>query len=604
MTAKTTTITGGVADNDAASPPKSKRDPQLWGFLVCLWLLSFAFTLGFELRLLFENGHLAAAAGLLAVFLALAPAAALFANWRSLRGVVVRRQGRVEAANLDPAPDDIAYDIAERARSLGIGARLSVFCLSRTSNLVDAYAAGVGERQSMVLTGGVARLFRSRKPEDQAKYRFLIDHELGGVANDGATVLHLASGTLIAALMMLPFKVAIFLYFGWEEVARHLSRQLPRAFDGGAPSPAIGADPSLNFFSQYVIDGAYLATFLALLQASTLMAIWLVYVAIVRRRAFLADRTAIEAAPGHTEGLAALQSLLADAPLETSPPQSFQAGARWRPTGPRRLWQAGRTVGTWIDDGVAALMLFVLIVIARLSFGAGSSADERLSDLLDPISGLFFMLVGFAVSALLGRRRENGARSLGQMFVWMLGYAIILAGALRLLQPIDDAGIAFFDHMQELDRIERFDWMLLLLSVPVGFLTLGAAQLVCQTYLDTELDTLAGRFLNAAAGSVLAILALWGLSSALEPALRSDRMASLATYKADLDKALAASEHRALPRAFDPDNRAGAIRDAAAFERHLRALSWLYRQRLVQHDFAPPLDLFVFWRGPYRSEIR
>ena len=209
----------------------ARQDVRLWGFLIILMMIAITSTVGLEARFLIDRGNSGYAIFLVAMFFAFTLGLAIFQTVRALNSGKVVLKGRRGRQPVLEAPEALANAVRDRSAALGLQNVLDIGYLPRTWNLVDAYVAGIGRHQTIVLTGGMMQLFYSSVPERQAQFRFVIDHELGHVAHGDTTVLYLASAAISVFSLALPIKLVLLWWLGLDGMVGLYDSAFPRVFD-------------------------------------------------------------------------------------------------------------------------------------------------------------------------------------------------------------------------------------------------------------------------------------------------------------------------------------------------------------------------------------
>ena len=459
----------------------ARQDVRLWGFLIILMMIAITSTVGLETRFLIDRGNSGYAIVLVAVFFAVTLGLAVFQTVRALNSGTVVLKGRRGRQPVLEAPEELANAVRDRSAALGLQNVLDIGYLPRTWNLVDAYVAGIGRHQTIVLTGGMMQLFYSSVPERQAQFRFVIDHELGHVAHGDTTVLYLASAAISVFSLALPIKLVLLWWLGLDGMVGLYDSAFPRVFDQSVifgfltgPGPNLLMELTAQRPAPAIALSFLLGFFLLMLTVQTCL-----YVMIVRRREFMADAFAKAVSRDTRNVDRALRDLLSTTGLQQGPRQGFKGGIRWHPKPLERLNAAVDKAQGMLNDWAVALLLVTAIFAFRIAFGASAVDIMRsVSPALEPVSGVFLLLTGFIVSALLDRRHAPDAVGLWLRAFFLSLWSALFAGAIAGLVALGQQPPWFFDfglneNFANMMRLERLDWTLTILSIPFVILVLA-----------------------------------------------------------------------------------------------------------------------------------
>lgn len=603
-----------VETSDAHAKTAAERDERPIGFLLCLWVLSLTAVLGLELRVLLEHGLARIALLLLLLFVAVNVLTTYVLIHRSVAAGWIKLNGRRVRISTADAPEAVARIVVDRAKELGLEATLHVYYMPRTWNVVDAYVSGLGEHQSLVMTGGLLKYAYSSRPEERAQFEFVIDHELGHVNQADTTVLYAARATLLTALMFVPVKIA---FFAWkfDILTRNYAELFPRGFEW---TPWLGRE-DLTTGIGWTPSATTVTIAIAIFTSTATLALWSVYVMLVRRRELVADQFALNHAKDWHAARAALSQLLGTAGLSSAPPQSFHGNIRWHPKAAERLSAVGSAVISSLGEGVVAALLAALLLTFRFAFGA--STEARLSDdvpsaVFEPIAGIFVLLFGWVFQSIVARRRGHGpfddAVSKPALVGWSAVIAIVLMAIVFFRQPVE---APWAQSQSSLLQVERLEWMLLLLSMPVvvAFFSIGDA--LTDRLFPQGSGSVESRLGRSVVGSLVALALLWLTSLVVEPPLNAYRQKMLGQHRHQVEERLTseAASVKELSELSPEEGSARRLTEALSFrparegeelEKHL----WLEREglkitetRMARHEFRPPLAFMLLWQGPMRG---
>lgn len=138
----------------------SRFDAQLWGFLVCIWLLGVLGAFGVELRSLLFNRH----EGLsllpaIAFCLALPWLLTYFFMQRLHRPYIRLKNNKWDKSSLRQAQSDVAKKIKLRAGSIGISEPIEVVRQPATANEINAWTWTRAGTHYLAITSQVEALY-------------------------------------------------------------------------------------------------------------------------------------------------------------------------------------------------------------------------------------------------------------------------------------------------------------------------------------------------------------------------------------------------------------------------------------------------------------
>ena len=603
-----------------------RGDLRLWGFLVVLWLIAVTCSVGLESRYFMEIGMSGYALALILVFFLLIGGLAFFQMDSALRRSTVVLKGKPVRVEIQDAPQPVAEAVRQRAAALGIGNEIDVAYLPRTWGVVDAYVAGIGRHQTIVMTGGLMRISYSPRHEHRSQFQFVVDHELGHIAHGDTTVLYLASATIQSIIALLPLKIAFYWLLGWEDLRKLYSASFPRIYSQSALILFGSSQDLLMDLAARQIDAGFAVFFILIFYCVIFAILGILYVLIVRRREFMADQFATSVAADSAAARQALQVLLSGSGLLSGPPHGFKGNVRWHPKPGERVRQLRDVARGLMSELALAFLLVVALFTFRIAFGVGAQrvlvAAPPLT--IEPIAGMLVVAFGFLTYALADRR--PGSELVRTRLVALAFWSLAFSGALGALVFYGQS-IPFMpdEDLASMMRIERTDWLMLILSIPVAVAVFLLSHVVFRALTRWSPRSAEGHFAMALAGTGAATFVLWGLSLMAAPPLveyRTEMVEKLAVaakcWSAAAREHVRQKEGKSESGKQDEQDEQCADRKGdyvfvnflGVGEENLleRAESMttkvaFYRQLVARQQLLPPIGFFLLWQGPMQSSL-
>lgn len=259
------------------------------GFVLALVLTSIFATVGFEVRhclisyeLSREARYAYMAFGLLAANLA-----AIGATYQ----LIVRRarlrmprffiNGAKHVPRMREGHAIVRDLVSSRAKELGISAEVEVRYLSATVNLYDAYVAPTPRGYRIVMTGGLYHCLLSEAHRQRPMIKFILDHELGHIANRDIRHFLAARAALVVLLVALPLKLLTIWLMGLDAMGVLFFDAYPQA-----------GEPILGLVTVELAEPRKIALVAIAVYGLFVLVAWMLYRQVVRLREHSADEFA------------------------------------------------------------------------------------------------------------------------------------------------------------------------------------------------------------------------------------------------------------------------------------------------------------------------
>lgn len=580
---------------ETKAPAYALVDYQGTAFLVCIWTMAFLLIAGLDLRRWVEQN---AWPRILLIWVLLAIGAKVFQYIlirRSESRITGNLGGKRVQLYLEPAPDDFAAPIRERAREFGIKA-IRVLYIPCTWNTVDAYATGFAGDPVIVLSGGALGL-AVLEASERAKFRFLVDHELAHITHGDIGRYYFARGLLLASAALACLKMAGLLILHGGEGLRQYQSLFPRALFVDYSQSLLGSLRQQPPSPYALAVSVLIYTVCAYLLMASL------YVLIVRRREFWADRAAVRNSPDPELARSALLKLTASKTLLSLPQQSMGGRRLWHPHPRRRVAQQAqdRPFGRELYSGFVSLLFLLTLLSIRFVLSSRDLFWTNLSAAPNKVawicSGLFLLFAVFCIDSLLTPYIENGRKPPFRQA--LKGYAILLATAFllgglaalldiyswRALFPASNA--LRNSPFLPLANLELNSRLLLVASFPASVTVLATSRLLLTACKDRG-----DRVLYSASFSAIVIMLV---SHLLNPILNDYRAAALNGAQ---DQVLHAVQ--VLIDQYKGDIGSPASSDAKLWDGDSTGLMMILA-RTEQTPFSWPQAFFIFWQTPFQS---
>ena len=579
-----------MPDDTAGGRAGPVHDHQGQAFLVCLWVAAFLLVAGLELRPWIEQANWLAVLGVI-LLLAVPTAFCRRALIRSSQVAVrARVAGRPLMVRLEEAPQPFARIVAERALSFGIG-KIRVLLIPGSWNTVDGYATGLASDPVISLSGGALGLAVGNSVH-QRKFEVLVDHELAHIANGDIGRYYFARALLIVTALVTLLKTGLLFTLGGAAALANYSLLFPRALyvDGGSSIPGMLLErvPSAPALAAAVL--AYSLAMYGLMLA--------IYVVIVRRREFWADRAAVEHAGDPAQAREALTALFASGRPSRLPPHSAFGLAIWHPHPHRRVAQLGSTrpFGQELYAGFVSLLFLACLLSLRFALSSRNSFWADLGH--EPTrgawiaTGAFYLFAGFSIDSLLTPWARNGMRLpftvALKAWVWLICAAVLISAMVvgadvwswTTLFPAGNtlAGSPFEPFV----RVEINSRLQLLAAFPASVALMATVRLLCTPFKDRG-----ERILMSSGFSATVLLTV---SLLVSPSLNDYRKAQLDAAQAQTIESL----RHAMA------NRVGSDQTVPSHD----GLSLAFTQLVARADQTPfwwPPAFFMFWQVPFQA---
>lgn len=539
--------------------------------------------------------------------------------------------GKRQEVQLQPAHPLVQRYVIARAAELGLKAEIDTHYVPGSWRAVDAYVFGHGVHQSLVLTGGLQTLYLRRRTGDLERFRFIVDHELGHIAADDTSLLYLARAVLIVSPAFLILKIWLMYGLGLDLIRMAYTDVFPSTLEASYWSTDVPLSRSVpewfvwSFFLAFSVGAASL--------------LFSLYVALVRRREYLADRFAIVNSADRSEALHAMKDLLYGPPLPKAPPHAFLGALRWHPHPVDRVQQAHRGVAGPIPERLGVITVVLTLIAIRFLLGVSTDPREESWDVkvLVPASAAFVLLIGLVLDSFLAPPRAAArdvrlARQfaeLSRLAAWAFGASALLWFTWQYFAQTDVgpfSRFAGFEYLMDLEKVER---TLLLFSLPMVVVVFGFVSIAAGEFAQSPASN--SGFVRVLGVSASAVLILWAASALVGAPLRDYRAGKYAEYWTarvqavqdgrtsgntiyDLLKRNGVSEVVSEtapvdgaqvddPKVDDIGVEPGASEKAYNSYRKLLPMELKLIHSRLAHEFSPPLAFVALWQGPIRVSI-
>jgi Zn-dependent protease with chaperone function len=627
--------------------------------LVCMLALLITVLFSGEARVLLRAGDYWTPVLLVAFFLIGSLIMRRVMVERAVYRPAIILNGRKTRVALALAHKRVQEYVRQRAAELGLDAELETYYVPGSWRSVDAYVFGSGLHQTVVVTGGLQALFIRRGPGELERFRFVIDHELGHIAGQDTSILYLARAALVTAPLFIPVKLWLMWILGPGRVLRAYTDVLPGSLDA-----SYLFSPTVPFFNE--ASETFVISFFSAFGLIAAFLLWSLYVGMVRRREFVADRYAVAHSRDEREAREAMRGLLfAGKALAHAPAHAFLGRVRWHPDPVDRVAQVSGEAVSAIPERLGIAVVILTLIGLRLLLGVTTDPREQTWDVLTliPVSGVFALLVGVVVDSFLEDSRAQGklsvqAAGLWQLVLWTTTASAAIAWAFQFAGQPKDGGfsrsnLAGFEHLIAVEQLER---VLLFFSLPVTLLIFGVVFIVLGRAWSLSLGWGPERFVRTTVGSGLAVLLLWGTSAIFAAPLRAYRAEKYMAYwkervavvqdgkwnqvsfldsitkytgshgsdgpaglagatggtgpeggKGDKPGAGSLAAEGQKPGEGDLENFgvSQSPETSDSFRSYQALLPWelrIARERL-RHEFSPPLAFVTLWEGPLRASM-
>ena len=597
----------------------NQTDSQTRGYLVSMWVVAFLALLGLEMRVFTYASN---AIILVALVVSFVISVFITRYW-----LVVRKSKHIpihinnESINVKPqeAPKQLVLWVEERAKYLSLIDKINVLYIPHTWNIVDAFVYPKRREHYIVLTGGALTLFLRQRPEEQKQFEFLIDHELGHIANRDTNLLYLAKSLLFTVLWFVPIKIFLQFLFDWSRLLDFYADLFPRRVEMvivGISGPGAVMQTVSEFPSS-------LAGFIIVVY--TLLMIGLLvffYVAIVRRREFWADRFALSHDSDKQHAITAFETLLLAPHLSTLPEHGFSGNSMWHPVHSKRIENVKATNPIY-GFTLRQSSILIIIVLISFRFTLGNTGILRDWDTtpfwLIPLSFIFIAICGYCIACLVHPTQDDKSQMLQESITSskeLVKASTIVALVLWLIQwMLSRPGnrSLSYDYLESygyraLTNIESIERTLLIFSIPLSIACFTAGYLIVYRLLQVVFRVPRVTVLNSIIASAIAAVILLGLSSLSDNYLINYRENSFAQYNSQrqimLDGLTSDNPSLKSLRESDPFyNEADYQEEVSNFAELSYYEEKLVELRLLEHEFSPPLSLFLLWHAPFRSSV-
>ncbi len=509
------------------------RDGRMVAMLVCIIALLVTVLFSGEIRVLLRAGDYWSPILLVSFFLIACLITRRVMLERAVFRPIVLLNGVKKRVDLAPAHARVQEYVRQRAAELSLHVEIETCYVPGSWRTVDAYVFGSGLYQTVVVTGGLQALFLRRAPGEMERFRFVIDHELGHIAGQDTNVLYMARAGLVTAPMFIPVKLWLIWILNPARVLSAYTDVLPGSLDA-----SYLFSPTVPFFTE--ASKTFVVSFFVALGLIVLFLLASLYVGIVRRREFVADRYAVVHSADKSEAIEAMKSLMyGGKPMALAPAQAFLGRFRWHPGSVERVMQVTGEAVSAIPERLGIAVVVVTLLALRLLLGVTTDPREESWDVLTliPVSGAFSILIGVVLESFLEDGRAQGKVQaqiaiLFQLTFWTAVASGLAAWGFSLVgQPkqggFSRSNLAGFEH---LIAVEQFERVLLFLSLPATLLIFGTVFIVLNRAWTLPRPDGPIRFLRTAVGSAIAVLLLWGAGSVFDGPMRSYRAEKYAAY--------------------------------------------------------------------------
>lgn len=557
---------------------------QLIGFVVYLWVLAFLALFGIEIKFfIYYAGNIYIPLVLLTLFI-IAPLIIrryLMHQLATNPKVYLKNEEKPVFVKYREAHQAIQTYVNTRAKGLGLENHIDVKYLPLTYNTIDAYVFGSDDHQTLVLSGGAQSMYLRGNAEQIEQFKFLIDHELGHIAENDTGLLYLARAILYS-LCLFPIKLCLMLFiirFGEGYFEDFASQILPSLYSGG------------YFFLRKDISDLIWVLILLLYHFGSIGLLCIFYFRVVRQREYVADNFAYKNSLNQKDVDNLLSNLLSYSSMKKQHPHAFSGNNRWHPSVKQRLANLKSKLNLQLPVNISIIGFLGLCLYFRYSFGL--SLDDQLTtpyqlSILTFISSVFILLIGFNIDTVLSGYSSNKdtQKKWLPIFIatfWSVIIALFYLSIAFLFSDsesfLDDSG--YFD----LFRIERNETILLYFSLPITILVFGISFTLIQHYWKNYTASFSSYLFAIFVGSSFAVLVLAGLSASFNPILKNNNSELFETYNNT-----------------EPEQSDSSASSKEYYELKIDEKKYIKRN-FENHSFQPPLCFIALWQGPFKGSV-
>lgn len=604
------------------------QDRRVLSLVICMVSLALAVLFSGEVRVLLRANDYWTPVLLVAAFLVACLIVRRILIDRAVYHPEVILNGKRHGVQLEPAHPLVQRYVAERASELGLNVEIETSYVPGSWRAVDAYVFGQGLHQSLVVTGGLQTLYLRRRPGEMERFQFIVDHELGHIAAEDTSLLYLARAVLVVSPLFLVVKICLIYVIGRDLILRAYTDVFPAVLETSylwltdVPLPKSVPEWFVwSFFLVFTVGAAAL--------------LFNLYVALVRRREFLADRFAVVNSTDHAKAVEAMKELLYGAPLPQAPPHAFLGGMKWHPHPVDRVQQIYVSVTGPIPERLGAITVILTLIAIRFLLGISTDPREDSWDVkvLVPASAAFVLLIGLVLDSFLppptaaskGDRVKNQFIELTRLIAWSLSAAALLWFPSQFFNNPQINRFSSQVGFQYLIDVESVERTLLYFSLPVVVAVFGIVSIAVSQFASSH--PLNSPFFRVLGVSAAAVLILWAASVVVGRPLRAYRASKYAEYwssrvqsiqegRANTDvfhnlladhPSLATSSNYPItfddPKMEEIGSEPGTNEQKYNSYRRLLPMELKLVHSRLAHEFSPPLAFVTLWQGPIRVSL-
>ena len=607
------------------------QDLVLRAFISAMWIISFLAIFGLEARQLFVYSETA-----IFIYILVFAFVAVAVTWnyaliRRLSYPRVIQGGQVKVVALRQARDPVHAMVLDRARQLGIGARIGVFTIPGTSGQINAYVWSWLGHHNLALSDKAAQ-YGLLRGDRKRKFDLVVDHELGHIRNRDSGIIYRAKAIFWTSVAFIPVKllaVAILQSGNFLFLERVFpARWRPIGF-GGLPRVIEGHALSLVPFPTRW--PAYLVVITIILyNIGTLLVLYVLFRAIAQRREFLADNFALQHASDRTLVLEDFRVIAAQESISAGAPAAFSSLYVWHPSPGARLRNLTKPEKTVLLDVLVGVLGMFVLAYARFCFAGDLFTSHvpafiRSTNIINVrippgVTQLIVNVVAvYSAAYILGcvsqldlTKKDTLISQLIQIIGSMACAGLILAAVVIAIWHFSTVEPYYtylytylsghqFDYQRALDAWANYDMLWLIGSFPIIAIAFALGGMISSLLLFIPVIRQLLQWLRPLVGVIVSLLIVRGITNAITTTFMYGQLDHFFNVLNVLQRDYSELQNcKEFPRPLlgpPPPQMTCAVE-----KKYVEGFFWATMNKLKRVTFLPPWSLLSFSDHPYSNQ--